>query len=148
MWGGIRKNNRGGWVFIITLLLYWGYTVTFIKALTLCHNWIHPIHHFPLSPSPILGIVSTGLIFHFHTWVHIFHHIHPPTLFLYILPLRTDANTQPGPVLPSCLEGVNLINVCYLHGWKYHNETLLYNKYTNTKLRNAKKQSLVDTSQP
>jgi hypothetical protein len=29
------------------LLLYWGYTVTLTKFLTICHNWIHPLHHSP-----------------------------------------------------------------------------------------------------
>jgi hypothetical protein len=32
-------------------LLYEGYIVTFTKVLTICHSWIHPLHHSPLSPS-------------------------------------------------------------------------------------------------
>jgi hypothetical protein len=37
----------------IILLLFWGYTVTFIKVLTYI-SWIHPLHHSPLSPFPSL----------------------------------------------------------------------------------------------
>jgi hypothetical protein len=36
--------------------LYWEYIVTFTKVLTIYHNWIHPLHHSPLSPLPIPGI--------------------------------------------------------------------------------------------
>jgi hypothetical protein len=41
-----------------------------------------PLHHCPLSSFPsFLGIVSTGIIFHFHSFVHsictIFTHPHP-----------------------------------------------------------------------
>jgi hypothetical protein len=50
-------------------LLYWGYIVTFIKVLTIYHSWLHLLHHSLLSPpSPIPGIVSTGLIFPF-SWM-------------------------------------------------------------------------------
>jgi hypothetical protein len=35
--------------FFIILLLYWGYIVTFTKVLRRYHNWIHTLHHFPLS---------------------------------------------------------------------------------------------------
>jgi hypothetical protein len=45
----------------------WGYIVAFTKVLTIYqiyHNWIHPLHNSPLSPSPpIPGIVSTVIIF-------------------------------------------------------------------------------------
>jgi hypothetical protein len=42
-------------IIIIILLLYWGYSVTFIKVLTIYHSWIHSLHHSPLSlPSPFL----------------------------------------------------------------------------------------------
>jgi hypothetical protein len=34
------------------LLLHWGYIVTFTKVLTIYHIWIHPHHHFSLSPTP------------------------------------------------------------------------------------------------
>jgi hypothetical protein len=37
------------WIFIVILLLYCGYIVTFIKVLTLYLSQIHPLHHFPLS---------------------------------------------------------------------------------------------------
>jgi hypothetical protein len=33
----------------IILLLYRGYIVTFSKVLTICHSWIHLLHHSPLS---------------------------------------------------------------------------------------------------
>jgi hypothetical protein len=89
-------------IFIITLLLYLGYIVTFTKVLTIYHSWIHPLHRSPLSPPPIPGIVSAGLIFHFHIWVH-----NIPTIFtsytlsLYPPPL-TGANLKTRTVLPSC----------------------------------------------
>jgi hypothetical protein len=71
-WGSAYRSfrrKRGFYIsfFLFLLLQYWGYIVTFIKVLTLYHSWIHPLHYSPLS---IPGKVSTGLIFHFHTWVH------------------------------------------------------------------------------
>jgi hypothetical protein len=40
--------------FITVLLLYCEYIVTFTKALTIYLSQIHPLHHFPLSPSLFL----------------------------------------------------------------------------------------------
>jgi hypothetical protein len=36
-------------------------------------------------------------------------------------------------------KGVNLINVYYMHVWKYHNEPPFYNEYTLIKKRKNKK---------
>jgi hypothetical protein len=33
----------------------------------------------------------------------------------------------------SVIKSPNLIKVYYVHLWKYHNETILYNKFTETK---------------
>jgi archaellum biogenesis protein FlaJ (TadC family) len=41
-------------LFVILLLLYWGYIVTFTKVLTIYHSWIHSLHHSPLPLSPII----------------------------------------------------------------------------------------------
>jgi hypothetical protein len=38
-------------IFIIILLLYRGYIVTFTKVLTIYLCQIHPLHHSPLLPS-------------------------------------------------------------------------------------------------
>jgi hypothetical protein len=59
------------WVWLIFLLLYWGYIVTFKKVLAIYHIWIRSFHHSSLSSLPIPGIVSTGtIILHLHTCVH------------------------------------------------------------------------------
>jgi hypothetical protein len=53
-------------------------------------------------PPPFLEQCQQGSFFHFiHEYI-IFHRIHPLTPFPYILPSPTDANSQTGPVLPSC----------------------------------------------
>jgi hypothetical protein len=39
-------------LFIIILLLYWGYNVTFTNVLTIQHSQIHPLHHSPLPLTP------------------------------------------------------------------------------------------------
>jgi hypothetical protein len=52
-------------IFLIILLLYWRYIVTFTKVLTKYHSWINALHHSPLFLVPILGIVSICLTFLF-----------------------------------------------------------------------------------
>jgi hypothetical protein len=67
------------------------------------HTWIQPLHHSPLSPYPIPGIVSTGLIFPFtYMCTQYLRHIHPPTLFPHILPLLL-VPPSPGRTWPSLL---------------------------------------------
>jgi hypothetical protein len=68
-------------LFFIMSLLYWGYTVTFTKVLTIYHNWIYSLHHSPLSLlPPFLEQFQQVLFFHFHIWVHdistTFTHLH------------------------------------------------------------------------
>jgi hypothetical protein len=112
-WGDFRLNvvdlEIGGEDSLFLLLLYWGYIVTFTKVLTICHSWIHPLHHSPLSSLPTIpGIVSADLTFPFtYMSTEYFHHIYPPTPFPYILLSPTDTNPPPppqqtGPVLLSC----------------------------------------------
>jgi hypothetical protein len=80
---------------LFLLLLYWGHIVTFTKVLIIYHSWIYPLHHSPLSPLPIPGTVSTGLIFPFSYMLYTYvHHIHPPTPFPYILPPPTGTNPR------------------------------------------------------
>jgi hypothetical protein len=43
------------------LLLYWGYILAFTKVLTTYHSWIHPRHHSPLSPSPIIFVLVSPI---------------------------------------------------------------------------------------
>jgi hypothetical protein len=85
--------------FLKLLLLFWGYTVTFTKILTI-YSWIHLLHHLiPLPPIP--AIVSTGFIFQFSCLcTQYLHHIHPLHLFLiFFLSPPTGTNPQRGPVL-------------------------------------------------
>jgi hypothetical protein len=51
--------------FTIIILLYWRSIVTFTKAPTTYHCWIHPSIILLYPPSPIPGMVSTGLTFPF-----------------------------------------------------------------------------------
>jgi hypothetical protein len=91
----------------IFLLLCCGYIVASTKVLIICqiyHTWIYPLHHSPLSlPTPILGIVSTGLIFPFtYIYTQYLHQIHPPTPFPHIL-LSMDTNPpQPTKTHRTC----------------------------------------------
>jgi hypothetical protein len=56
-------------------------------------SWIHPSNILLYPPSPILGTVSTGLIFTFsYTCTRYLHHIHPPASFPHILPLPIGTN--------------------------------------------------------
>jgi hypothetical protein len=73
--------------FLKLLMLYLGYMVRFVQMLTIYHSWIHPsiIFLYPLPHSQNSFNRS-----HFSIFIHeclIFHHIHLPTLFPYILPL-------------------------------------------------------------
>jgi hypothetical protein len=62
---------KGNFIFIIILLLYWGYIVTFTKFLHYIIVEFTPHRHSPLSSPPLIpGIVSTVIICPFHTWVH------------------------------------------------------------------------------
>jgi hypothetical protein len=65
-----QLDHRVCFYFVIFFKLCWGYIVTFAQILTVYHSWIHPSIILLYSLSPIPGIVSTGLNFHFHTWVH------------------------------------------------------------------------------
>jgi hypothetical protein len=52
--------------FVLVLLLYHCCTEGTLWQLQKClHYTLHPLHHSPLSPFPILRIVSTGFIFSF-----------------------------------------------------------------------------------
>jgi hypothetical protein len=68
-------------------VLYWGYPVTFTKVLTTYLKFTpSTIFLYPLPP--ILRTGSTGLICpSSYMSTYYLHHIHPPTLFPYILPL-------------------------------------------------------------
>jgi hypothetical protein len=54
--------------FIIILLLYWGYIVTFIKVLTIYCGWIHHLHHPPLCLLPHSW--NSFNMFHFSIHIH------------------------------------------------------------------------------
>jgi hypothetical protein len=52
-----KTSHKVSPLFFLFLLLwlYWEYIVTFIKVLTMCHSWIHPLYHsllFHLPTSP------------------------------------------------------------------------------------------------
>jgi hypothetical protein len=67
-------------------------------------SWLNslPLSFFFISPPPIPGVVSTGLIFPFtYRSTQYLHHMHPPTPFLHILLPPIGTNPQAGPVLPS-----------------------------------------------
>jgi hypothetical protein len=55
--------------FFIIVVLGWGHIVALTQVLTMYqmyHTWVHPLHCSPLpSPTPILGVVSAGIIFAF-----------------------------------------------------------------------------------
>jgi hypothetical protein len=83
-------------LFFSTFLLCWGYIVAFTKVLTIYqihHTWIHPLHHFPLFPSP-------------HSWnsfnrSHFSIYIHVYSVFaLYSHPHLPMALSPPPPHLP------------------------------------------------
>jgi hypothetical protein len=71
--------------------------VAFTKVLPMYqiyHTWIHPLHHSHLSPTPIPGTVSTGIIFPFtYMYTQYLYHIHLPTPFPHLLPTPTGTNT-------------------------------------------------------
>jgi hypothetical protein len=55
-----------------------------------------------LLPSPVPGIISTGIIFPFtYMCTQYLYYIHSPTPFPHILPFPTGTNPQAGPVLPT-----------------------------------------------
>jgi hypothetical protein len=88
------------------LLLCWVGVHWHLQRFLQCINYIILEFIFSLSPpSPIHGIVTTGIIIAItNICVHFLHCIHPPTLFSQHLPPPTSA-TPPHwarPVLPSC----------------------------------------------
>jgi hypothetical protein len=90
-------------IFVIILLLHWGYIVTFTKVLTIYHSWIYPLYHSPLSP--LSHFWNSFNRSHFFIFINEYI-ISPPyspsyTLSLYLLP-PTGTNAQTRPVLPSC----------------------------------------------
>jgi hypothetical protein len=106
------------YIYILKFLFYfhcfagWGYIVAFtevLKIYQIYHIWIHPLHHSPSSPpTPISGIVSTGLIFHLHTCVHSICTIFTPRLpFPHLLPpppVPASLLSKAGLVLSSCFK--------------------------------------------
>jgi hypothetical protein len=104
-------------------LLYWEYNVTFTKVLTIYHSWIH-LSIIPLySPSTILRIVSTGLIFPFSYMSTLyFHHIHSPTPFSLCLPLLSLVPTTRQDLfyfLSSVLEKKTFLSVWDSYIWSF-----------------------------
>jgi hypothetical protein len=57
----------------------------------LYHSWVHCLHHFPLSSSLHLRIVSTSLIFPFYTWV--------PNIPIISTPLNSFHMSSPFPLI-------------------------------------------------
>jgi hypothetical protein len=77
--------------------------VIFTEVLTISPSETDPSIILLYSPSPIPGILSTGIIFLFaYTCTQYLHHIHPPMPFSHLLSPPTGTNPQAGPVLPSC----------------------------------------------
>jgi hypothetical protein len=86
----------------ITISVVLGVHVTFTKVLTISHSQIHPAIILLHPPPPFLDSFTRS---HFSIFIHeyiIFHHIHPPTPFPYILSPPTGTNPQTDLVLPSC----------------------------------------------
>jgi hypothetical protein len=86
---------------IFKIIVVQGYNVTFTKVLAICHSEFNPFIILLFPSTPIPRIISTDLIF-FHYVHEYFHHIHPPSLFPYILPLPLLPTPQTGPDLHSC----------------------------------------------
>jgi hypothetical protein len=74
-------------VFLFYCCAGWGYTAAFIKVLTIYYTWIHPLHHSPLSLSPLIpGIVSKAVIFLFaYMCRQYLCHIRSPTTLPHLL---------------------------------------------------------------
>jgi hypothetical protein len=71
----------------------WGYIVAFTKVLAmnqLYYTWIHPLHHSPLSPHPLIPeTVSTGIIFAFTCMCTHFFALYSLSYLLSMSPLPT-----------------------------------------------------------
>jgi hypothetical protein len=82
---------------LFIIITWWGYIVAFTEVLTtyrIYHIWNYPFHHSHLSPPPsIPGIVSPGIIFHFHTYIHSI-----CTIFTYTCTFPTSS---PLPLVPT-----------------------------------------------
>jgi hypothetical protein len=77
--------------FIIILLLYWGYIVTFTKVLTIYHSWIRTLHYSPLSPAPHSWYSFNRSRFSVFIHENIFLPYSPSyTLSLYTVPAGTN----------------------------------------------------------
>jgi hypothetical protein len=57
---------------ILFIILCWGYIVTFTKILTIYCNWIHPLHHFPLSPLISSHSWNNFNRSHFSIYIHVY----------------------------------------------------------------------------
>jgi hypothetical protein len=78
-----------------------GYIVVFTKVLYQIYStWIYPFHHLPLSsPSPVLGIVSTGVIFLFmYMCTQCLNYIPPLSSFPHLFPPLTVTRTSSGRI--------------------------------------------------
>jgi hypothetical protein len=60
-------------IIFFIIILYWGYIVTFTKALTVYHSLIYPLHHSPLShrlpPTSLHSRISFNRS-HFSIFIH------------------------------------------------------------------------------
>jgi hypothetical protein len=82
-------------------------------------SWLNslPLSFFFISPPPIPGVVSTGLIFPFtYMSTQYLQHIHPHTPFPYILSPPTGTKLQTGLVLPSVLNFCKKNDICVCLG--------------------------------
>jgi hypothetical protein len=69
-------------LFVIKILLCWGYIVTFPKFLTICDSTL-PLFSYIL-PSPLPGIVLTGLIFFFFTYECMKFPLYSPSYIIFL----------------------------------------------------------------
>jgi hypothetical protein len=88
----------------IILLSYWWYIVTFTKVTMVQYTRVEftpsSSSFKPPSPHSWNSFSMSHFSFFMHEYI-IFHHIHPPTPFPYILLPPTGPTPQTGPVLPS-----------------------------------------------
>jgi hypothetical protein len=95
--------------------------VTVIKVLIIYHSWIHPLHHSTLSSLPHSW--NSFNMSHFSIFIHeyiIFHHIHPPTPFPYVLPL---------PLVPTPRQDLFCLPVLCFGKKRKHTHLFLYKEF-------------------
>jgi hypothetical protein len=109
-----------------------GYTVTFIKLLTIYHSWIHPLHNSPLSFLPYSWnsfnrshfpiYIYESITFLPHSPFYILSLYHSPSQWYQSPRLKQEFGTRPTPLrsLHQC-QSVGFNSDCFLclqgHHW-------------------------------